>query len=422
MSGRSVPSTAAALLLAALPAQESVKPIAPYSLSGRGTGTEPGQSPTRVFTYHLERLVPVLLDSADVPGAAVALLVHGELVSARGFGVADLGSGAPVTTRTVFNVGSISKPLTAWGVLRLAESGRVDLDRPANRYLKRWQLRSDDFPVEEVTVRRLLSHTAGLSLEAVPEYGPDDDPPSLVQALTDPEHGPRLVAAPGSEYRYSGGGYMVLQLLVEDVTGRDFTEYMRDEVLRPLGMNHSGFTWRDPTREGAATPYDEGEAVPYFRYVGRAAASLNSTAHDLARFAAASLPVTAPETAGAGLLRPQTVALLRTPQPGTEQFGGVIQNGLGFALWSLADGSWSAGHAGQNTGWAAVLWLAPDSGDGLVVLTNASHGRGVWRWILCDWATWVADTRWRGLCTDRPGWMPPAPEPRSADGPPAPRH
>lgn len=376
------------------------------------------------FEEHLERIVPALLDSTGVPGAAVGLVADGRVVGLRGFGVADRAAGSPVGPRTVFNVGSISKTLSAWGVMRLVEEGRVELDAPANRYLQRWEIGSDSLPAEDVTVRRLLAHTSGLTLAAVPEYGPDEPLPSLVEALADPEIGPRLVAAPGSAYRYSGGGYMVLQLLIEEVTERSFDAFIREEVLRPLGMETSGLGWPPALRTSAATPHEDGEPVPYHRYVGGAAAGVATTVEDLTRLAVASLPVGTPGdvgddpgaavTAGAGLLRPETVALMRSPQPGTEQFGGVIRNGLGYALWSLADGSWSAGHAGQNTGWAAVLWLVPGTGDGLVVLTNASSGRAVWRWVLCDWAGWVADTRWRGLCSGRPPWLPDPPAPRAA--------
>lgn len=376
------------------------------------------------FEKHLERIVPALLDSTGVPGAAVGMVADGRVVGLRGFGVTDRGGGSPVGPRTVFNVGSISKTVTAWGVMRLVEAGRVDLDAPANRYLERWEVRSDSLPAEEVTVRRLLAHTSGLSLAAVPEYGPDDPLPSLVEALADPAIGPLLGAAPGSAYRYSGGGYMVLQLLIEEVTGRSFDAFIREEVLHPLGMETSGLGWPPALRASAATPYENGEPVPYHRYLGEGAAGLATTVEDLTRLAVASLENGTPGNAGdargaavidgAGNLRPETIALMRSPQPGTEQLGGAIRGGLGYALWRLADGSWSAGHAGQNTGWAAVLWLVPGTGDGLVVLTNASSGRSVWRWVLCDWAGWVADTRWRGLCSDRPAWLPDPPAPRAA--------
>ncbi len=372
-------------------------------------------APTRSFTEHIVRVLPMLMDSTGVPGIAVGLIVDGRVAFARGFGVVDRPRGEPITLQTTFNVGSISKCLTAWEVMRLVEAGRMDLDAPVNDYLRRWRVASDSLPAAEVTVRRLLSHTAGLSLAAVPEYGPDRAAPSLVDALSDAEHGVALVARPGSGFRYSGGGYMVLQLVIEEITGRRFADVMREDVLRPLGMGHSAFTWPESLRARAATPHHDREAAPYFQYVGEAAASLNTPLDDLLRFALASLPGPGAGTDGAGNLRPETVSRMRESQPGSAQFGGAIQNGLGFALWHLGDGSWAVGHTGQNTGWGAALWTSPGTRDGLVVLTNASNGRDAWRWILCDWVAWIADTQWRGICTDRPAWLPPPPTPRAGD-------
>lgn len=365
---------------------------------------------------HFDRLVPAALEATEVPGAVVGLIADGELAALREYGFADLDSRQPVTDQTVFNVGSISKVATAWAAMRLVADGRLELDRPVGAYLDDWPRGDLEFDENKVTLRRLLSHTAGLSLGVVPEFGPEERVPPVAEALRDPTDGVRMSSEPGTEWSYSGGGYMLVQHLIEEVTGQTFESYVRETVFEPLGMKASAFDWTPELRADAATPYDGGESVPYFRYAGQAAASLNSTAADLARFAAAGL-----DAEGAGLLRgrgvlpPAAIDLMQAPAPATEQQWGV-RSGLGYQIWGLHD-RWAvddehprmAGHAGQNTGWSATLWIVPETGDGLVVLTNASHGRELWRCVLCDWARWISGTTYLGLCTDRPKGLPAPP-------------
>ena len=384
--------------------------------SGATGGTAVGepQPVPHPFVRHLDNLVPALLGQSGVPGAAVALVMDGEVVALRGYGSADPATGAPVTDTTTFNVGSISKLVTAWAVMGLVEKGRIALDTPVTRYLERWPLAGDSGDFSQVTVRRLLSHTAGLSMGAVPEYGEAFRVPALPEALAD-SGGVRLVVPPGTSWSYSGGGYMLLQHLVETVTGRPFAEYMRGEVLRPIGMTRSGFGWNTALLDGSAAPFDDGARVQRFQYAGGAAAGLISTSADLARFVTAALP-TAPRPGGDSKLRSETVALMMRPAPATEQRFG-IRTGLGFHLWGLAGGRIAAGHNGQNTGWGAAVWMIPDSRDALVVLTNASDGERVWRWILCDWVKWTAGTEWRGLCSGRPEALTAAPMPREVPRP-----
>ncbi len=375
-----------------------------------------GAGSAHPLVEHFDRLVPAALEATGVPGAAVGLITGGELAALRAYGFADIESRRPVTAETVFNVGSISKVAAAWAAMRLVADGRLELDRPVGTYVDDWPPGDSEFDERKVTLRRLLSHTAGLSLGAVPEYGPDDRVPSVAEALRDPEDGVRMSSDPGTEWSYSGGGYMLVQHLIEKVTGRSFESYVRETVFEPLGMKASAFHWTPELRADAATPYDGGEPVPYFRYAGQAAASLNSTAADLARFAAAGL-----DAEGAGLLRgrgvlpPEAIDLMQTPAPATEQQWGV-RSGFGYQIWGLHD-RWAvddehprmAGHAGQNTGWSATLWVVPETGDGLVVLTNASDGREFWKWVLCDWARRINGTTYLGLCTDRPKELPAPP-------------
>ena len=369
------------------------------------------------FEVHLDTIAPVLLHETGVPGMAVGVLINGQVTTLRTYGVANLQTDAPVDTATIFNAGSISKPITAWTVLSLVEDGLLDLDAPVQNYVPEWTPHHEGFSATSITLRMLLSHTSGLSMSAVPEFPPAEALPSLDEAIVGPDSEIRIVAAPGEAWSYSGGGYSVLQLVIERVTGRRFEDVVRERVFEPLSMRRSSFSWNDRRQRHAATPYDSGASTDYFRYWGRAAAAFNTTIKDLARFAAANLTgLRAGEHLPPGL-RSATIQLSHVPSPNTEQNFG-IRYGLGFEIWNLRGGGRIVGHNGQNTGWGATMWVAPETGDGLVILTNDSSGRDAWKWILCDWAYWISETSWYGMCTDRPEYLPSAPSPRRYDSPP----
>lgn len=314
------------------------------------------------------------------------------------------------TPATVFNVGSISKTVTAWGVLKLVERGVISLDDPVERYLRRWHLPASTWSPDGVTIRRLLSHTAGLSLPSVHEYRPGEPTPSLIGTLSDSAEGVRQIAEAGSAYKYSGGGYEVLQLLIEDVSGKSFSQFMRDEIFLPLGMRSSTFDTAAIELRRIAVPYDSGRAIPRNHYVGLAAAGLYSTAEDLGRFVAASMRGAHGEPPGRGVISATSVAVMQSPAPGSGSGFGFYY-GLGYNLFPLGnsfgplkilgDGALVPGHMGQNTGWGAVIWMNPGTGDGFVMLTNHSSGYQAYRWALCDWVRWVSVPSFGYICNDR---------------------
>ena len=231
------------------------------------------------------------LAAFEVPGVAVALVRDGRLTWAKGYGQADLARGVAVTPDTVFQVGSISKSVTAWGVMRLVQQGKLDLDAPVERYLTRWHLPRSPFDADGVTIGRLLSHSAGLNSQ---DYSPISTRPlpSLEQSLSGESGGVnarsgtddvRITMEPGQQRHYSNGGYTLLQLAIEEVTGEPFARYMQREVLDPLGMTHSSFTWQEDLRAQSATGYDvAGRAVPRSALTEQAAGGLQTTANDLA--------------------------------------------------------------------------------------------------------------------------------------------
>ena len=351
------------------------------------TTAAPAAPPDTTVADRMDAVVPKLLDRFQVPGAAVAVIRSGEVVHARGYGLADAKAHVPMTSRTVLNAGSVSTPVTAWGVMTLVEDGHIQLDAPVNRYLRRLQITSDEYDADGVTVRRLLSHTSGLSRGSYPGYAPGADVPDLAAALEGDESSSpgsgmlqeaRVVRAPGSEFAYSGTAYGVLEVMIEDVTGQSFPAYMRKAVLARLGMNRSAFGWPDSIRQHAATPHNVwSDAIPIRRFASDALGNLNVTAPDLGRWLAAT--VDGPSgPRGRGVLSPGTIDSMLTVN--REEWG------IGYGVETLPDGAELWGHSGWNLGWMSRVHVDPETGHGLVVLTNADpYGFMVTRGAHCAW-------------------------------------
>jgi CubicO group peptidase (beta-lactamase class C family) len=331
-----------------------------------------GRDPFRTgLVQAVEDAARQALASSTTPGLAVALVHHGRLIWAAGYGVADRTTGQPVTATTRFQAASLSKPVTAWGVLRLVESGRIGLDEPIVGHLRRWRPPASPFDADGLTVRRLLSHTAGLSVHGYVGQRADRPLPSIVASLsgkTGDGFPVELLEAPGQRWLYSGGGYSLAQLLVEQLTGRPFTDYMQAEVLEPLGMTASSLHW---SRTAAtARPHDaHGRQIGDFTFAEQAAAGLVTTAPDLARFLAAALAGPRGEPPGRGVLSPAGVQVALTAAPATDG-----RWGLGYGLGLTPGGDLLAYHEGANRGWRAGLALLPDRRAGIALLANGDAG------------------------------------------------
>jgi len=287
--------------------------------------------------------------------------------------------GAPVDRETLFQVASLSKWITAWGVMTLVEAGKLDLDAPVSKYLTRWQLPEGEFPNDGVTVRRLLSHTAGLTDGlGYGGFAPGTEVQPIEASLTlaaDASPGKdgrvRVGIAPGTEWRYSGGGYTLLQLLVEETSGEAFESYMRRAVFEPLGMSRSAYSVAADT-PNVATFYDvDGSVATHYRFTALAAASLYTSASDMSRFIAAHLSGPAGEAPGRGVLSPDTLALMRKPQATR---GGVEIWGLGTMLYAPnGAGDFVFGHDGNNEpAINTAVRLDPESGDAIVILETGN--------------------------------------------------
>jgi CubicO group peptidase (beta-lactamase class C family) len=224
------------------------------------------------FAGTLQERMPALLASNQVPGAVVSYIKNGEVAWTKVFGLADLRTSAPMRPDMVFNHGSDGKVLTAWAMMRLVESGKVELDAPANRYLKRWQIRSTKFDANAVTLRRLISHTAGLTVHGYKDYEQGVPLPTLVEVLEGKNQNDGAVIIkwePGTTNVYSGGGFVIAQMIIEDVSGEPFAEFLRREVAKPLGLSGLEWVWTPQLESRAPTPYKERSRLPAVGCSGR---------------------------------------------------------------------------------------------------------------------------------------------------------
>jgi len=342
------------------------------------------------LTNSLNRNGPLIMAAYDVPGAAVAVVRDGENAWSSGYGLASVEYGTRMTADTVFQVASISQTLTAWGVMLLVEAGEVSLDSPIEAYLTRWAFPSSEYDASGVTVARVLNHTAGLN--RVDIYPLPDDQPlrSLEESLAGDNGGgqsARIDTEPGQQFNYSNAGYTLLQLMIEERTGQRFADFMQVAILDPLGMTNSTF---DPERVSSQATgyYPTGEALPHYRLTEQAAGGLYSTANDLARLMAASMPGPDGERAGRGVLTSDSVETMMARHDVPD--GSSVS--FGYQVDDLENGYTTTGNFGRNVGWIANAVMIPELGEGIVILTNSdTESTGL---TLRSWTRWlgVSDT------------------------------
>jgi CubicO group peptidase (beta-lactamase class C family) len=326
------------------------------------------------FGDALERQMPVMLAANHVPGAVISYIQNGEVVWTKAFGLANLQTRAPMRPDMVFNHGSDGKVLTAWGIMRLVELGKVELDAPANHYLKRWQIRSTKFDANGVTIRRLLSHTAGLSVSGFSDYAQGEHLPTLVEMLEgkNQKDGPVFIQwQPGSTWVYSGGGFVILQMIIEDASGEPFADFIRREVAKPLGMSSLEWVWTPELENRAPIPYDWSNGKAGYRQLAsQAVGSEICTVPDFARFVAAAVPGPHGEPPGRDVLKPETVAAMLEIQPNANDWG------LGYSV-VLFEGEKFLEHSGFNPGWRAAFGISVNRRDGFVIANNSSDGESL---------------------------------------------
>jgi CubicO group peptidase (beta-lactamase class C family) len=308
-----------------------------------------------------------------VPGVSIAVIDGGRVAWARGFGVKQAGTADPVTAATLFQAASISKPVSQTAMLRLVERGTLDLDADVNRYLTSWKVPESRFTAtEKVTLRRLASHTAGLTVHGFPGYATTDSVPTTVQVLNGEKpantRAVRVDTTPGAIWRYSGGGTTVMQQLLVDVTGKPFPALMRELVLGPAGMTSSTFEQPLPaSRASEAAKAHDRRGAPvaggWHIYPEMAPAGLWTTPTDLAKWALAIADARAGRSTA--LLKQETARQMLTEV----KAGYGIGPGLGGTGTAF-----NFGHGGANEGFHSELRYYPELGVGAAVMTNGDGG------------------------------------------------
>lgn len=364
--------------------------------------------------HHFDKIVPARLAELKLPGCALALIENSAVAAMRCYGYADVKAQTPLSERSLFQIASISKSVTAWGIMKLVEAGKLDLDAPIDTYLTRWHLPPSKYNAAAVTPRLLLMHFGGTSLSGCGGTPYDDiwytvddilygrtpaldeeqreyclkwdlDPDSYSQ----PVH---LLHAPGSAFAYSGGGFTILELLIEELTGKSFAEFMSEAILDPLGMPESGFELRDSQRPLAATPYsDTLEEVPRYRNNGKAAGGMYSTISELVRFACAEMEGPCGEPAGRGVLSPESIAEMQRPDRYAEtQMGMDFYTGLGHYVLDVG-AIRAVQHTGGNPGWRSVYTVVPARKLGFVCLINSAGGNDLWMDLIQQWSATIME-------------------------------
>ncbi|HZO73557.1 MAG TPA: serine hydrolase domain-containing protein [Ktedonobacteraceae bacterium] len=312
-----------------------------------------------------------------IPGVSLAMINNYHLEWACGYGVRKMGEPERIDSETLFQACSISKVVTASAVLRLVEAGRLDLDADVNLFLKSWKVPAHQAQQSEVTIRRLLSHTAGISVPWFAGYHREQDIPTLHEILNgeQPSNTPEIcvVAPPGEQFQYAGGGYCILQQLLIDVMQQPFPTLMQELVLEPLDMTHSTYEQPLPAPQAkmaASGHRKSGKPVAgnWYVYPEMAAAGLWTTPTDLAQFALELQCARAEKPHR--LLSTQMVKELLTPQSHGDARGDM---GLGVFVQGAGPGA-RFGHPGDNAGFTSCWVSLQQGGQGCVLMTNSDNG------------------------------------------------
>lgn len=307
----------------------------------------------------------------EVPGVSIAVVANGKLDWAKGYGIANSDTGYKVDGKTLFQAGSISKPIAALAALQLVSEGKVELNSNINKYLKNWKIEENEFTeTEKVTLERLLTHTAGATVHGFPGYRQKDLFPTIETVLNGNGNTDQVKVdeIPGSSWRYSGGGYTVMEKMVEDVSGLPFEEYMKKHVLSPMGMKNS--TYAQPLPEvwhsrASAAYNNKGKIVAgyWHNYPEQAAAGLWTTPTDLAKYCIEIQEILSGKKDG--VLSKEMIELMLLKH----------QNNWGLGLSLEGDGdTLTFGHGGKNKGFTNNLVAFAHKGRAVVIMTNGDNG------------------------------------------------
>ena len=352
----------------------------------------PGHRLHRVGDFDVAPRIVEILSRHPAVGLTLGVVRDGRLEFFHGHGLADIASNTPVTADTVFRIGSITKTFTAMAVMQLWEWGLINLDAPANDYLRAYRLDSTDTTFRPVTVRHLLTHTSGIPevLRVAdllhPSWGPFDGRPPVhsvaigepIPSLAECYRGAlKSVVEPGSDFAYSNHGFATLGQIIEDVSGLPLEHYFQEHLFTPMGMADTDLVPSERIRARLATGYVLGpsgaKAITDREWVGRAGGGIYSSSNDIARYVAALL--NGGSNQHGSVLQPATLAtVFQYHHQSDSRLPGI---GLGFFRHE-ASGHPLVGHDGILPGFNSSLLVAPDDGIGIFAFTNGSIRAMVW--------------------------------------------
>ena len=337
------------------------------------------------YIQQMGQQIPRWMNKYGVPGVTIALIDNGMISWSEAFGMADLDEEVLMTTKTICRVESISKSVTARGVMKLVERGSLSLDDPLVKHIHSWQFPPSDFDVHSITIRQLLAHSSGLSLGTLGnEYSPNESKPSLRESLSKEV---KMVSKPGRVFNYSNTGYHLLELLIEDITGHTYSDYMREEILKPIGMTNADFEWSENFMTPVPNGHElNGKPVPVYVYSEKAAGGLFANVEDVARFV--SFGMVGDYYVPENVLSEKSIHELYDPVTETAGVYSLVSEyyGLGHFIETISGGQKAVFGGGQGHGWMTHFHLLPDTGDGIVILTNSSRSWPLIANILSLWS------------------------------------
>jgi len=306
-----------------------------------------------------------------VPGVSIAVVENGTIKWAKGYGIANTNTGRKVDENTLFQAGSISKPLSALSALQLVEKGNLSLDQDVNTYLKNWKIPASEFTKDEkVTLRRLLTHTAGITVHGFPGYQQTAKFPSIDQVLNGEGNTPKVIVdtIPGSIWRYSGGGYTIMEKVAEDVSELSLDAYMAKNILEPMGMKNS--TYQQPLgsnfQSNVSAAYDsQGKIINglWHNYPEQAAAGLWTIPTDLAKYCIEIQEILKGKENA--VLSKETVVKMLTKHKNNWSLGLSLHSNNNDSIF---------GHGGKNAGFTTQFISFSNRGNAVIIMTNADNG------------------------------------------------
>jgi CubicO group peptidase (beta-lactamase class C family) len=359
-----------ALLPLALFSQTTTDP----AILAKIAAVENSLAPAVIFGDTVPKLkLEARMRETGVPGLSIAVIRNYQVEWAKAYGWADVEEKRKATTETRFQAASISKSINSMGILKLVEMKKLDPEADINTYLTSWKFPYDSIVLnKKINTHQLLSHTAGLDIHGFPGYATTDTLPTILQILNGQRpantKAVRSLFEPGLRFKYSGGGTTITQLLLTDITQRNYADWMEEQVLRPLGMNNSSYQ-QPPSPvvhpQLATGYYGNGKPVTgrYHVYPEQAAAGLWTTPTDLARYIIECQ--LALEGRSSKVLSPAMMQKRMTPYIDTSAALGVFINKRNGNAWF--------NHNGSNEAFLCASYGSLQGGDGVVVMINGEN-------------------------------------------------